>query len=97
MLLVQRVFDDNAQRFGAETIRVMLANNGVHVSAKRISSIMRELRLQSVRTDAKKQYVARQRNEKRNLLKQDFSAERPNQVWVGDFTYFRFLESGSSG
>lgn len=89
MMLVQQVFDDNAQRYGAEKIRVILAKNGVHVSAKRISAIMRELGLQSVRTDAKKQYVARQRSEKRNLLQREFSAEHPNQVWVSDFTYFK--------
>lgn len=89
MMLVQQVFDDNAQRYGAEKIRVILAKNGVLVSAKRISAIMRELGLQSVRTDAKKQYVARQRSEKRNLLQREFSAEHPNQVWVSDFTYFK--------
>ncbi len=89
MMLVQQVFDDNAQRYGAEKIRVILAKNGVHVSAKRISAIMRELGLQSVRTDGKKQYVARQRSEKRNLLQREFSAEHPNQVWVSDFTYFK--------
>ena len=89
MMLVQQVFDDNAQRYSAEKIRVILAKNGVHVSAKRISAIMRELGLQSVRTDAKKQYVARQRSEKRNLLQREFSAEHPNQVWVSDFTYFK--------
>ena len=89
MLQVQQVFDDNAQRFGAEKIRAVLANSGIHVSTKRISGIMQELGLRSVRIDSKKEYKKRQKSEKKNLLKQDFSAERPNQVWVGDFTYFR--------
>lgn len=35
MLLVQQIFDGNAQRFGAEKIRTVLANGGVHVSTKR--------------------------------------------------------------
>ena len=50
MRLVQQVFDDSSQRFGAEKIRVTLAGSGVRVSTKRIAAIMRELGLQSVQT-----------------------------------------------
>lgn len=89
MLKVQQIFDDSKQRYGAEKIRVILAEGGIRTSAKRISSIMQELGLKSIRTNAKKDYKKRQRNAKPNLLKQQFSTERPNQVWVGDFTYFR--------
>lgn len=89
MLKVQQIFDDSKQRYGAEKIRVILAEDGIRTSAKRISSIMQELGLKSIRTNAKKDYKKRQRNAKQNLLKQQFSTERPNQVWVGDFTYFR--------
>ena len=89
MLKVQQIFDDNQQRFGAEKIRAVLAQNGIRVSTKRISAIMRELDLHSIRTDAKKQYKKRQQNAKRNLLARNFTAERPNQIWVSDFTYFK--------
>lgn len=89
MLKVQQIFDDSKQRYGAEKIRVILAEGGIRTSAKRISSIMQELGLKSIRTNAKKDYKKRQRNAKPNLLKQQFSTERPNQVWVGDFTYFQ--------
>lgn len=59
MIQVKQVFDDNAQRFGAEKIRVILMQNGVNVSKKRVSSIMQELGLQSIRSDAKKEYKKR--------------------------------------
>lgn len=75
MLQVQQVFDDNAQRFGAEKIRTVLANGGVHVSTKRISGIMQVLGLRSVRTNAKKEYKKLLKSEKLNLLEQDFSAD----------------------
>ena len=89
MLRVQQIFDDSQQRFGAEKIRTILAQNGMKVSAKRISAIMQELDLRSIRSDAKKQYKKRQQYAKRNLLEREFTAERPNQIWVSDITYFR--------
>ena len=89
MLQVKQVFDDSEQRFGAEKIRIVLAGNGIHVSKKRISAIMQELGLCSVRTDAKKQFKRRQQYAKQNLLKRMFSADHPNQIWVSDITYFK--------
>lgn len=89
VLKVKQVFDDSDQRFGAEKIRVILANSGIHVSKKRISAIMQELGLHSIRVDAKKQFKRKQQYAKQNLLKREFSADRPNQIWVSDITYFK--------
>lgn len=89
MRLVQQVFDDSSQRFGAEKIRVTLTESGVCVSTKRIAAIMRELGLQSVRPDAKKQYKRQQQYKKQNLLERQFTAKHPNQIWVSDITYFK--------
>lgn len=89
MLMVKQAFDDSAQRFGAEKIRIVLADSGIRVSKKRISSIMQELGLYSIRVDAKKQFRRKQQYAKHNLLKQAFSADCPNQIWVSDITYFK--------
>ena len=89
MLKVKQVFDDSEQRFGAEKIRIVLADSGIHVSKKRIFAIMQELGLSSVRIDAKKQFKRKQQYEKQNLLKREFSAGHPNQIWVSDITYFK--------
>ena len=89
MRLVQQVFDDNSQRFGAEKIRVTLAASGVRVGTKRIAAIMQELGLQSIRSDAKKQYKKHQQYKKQNLLERQFTADHPNQIWVSDITYFK--------
>ncbi len=90
MRLVQQVFDDSAQRFGAEKIRITLAESGVRVSTKRIAAIMQELDLHSICPDAKKQYKKQQQyNKKQNLLERQFTADHPNQFWVSDVTYFK--------
>ena len=89
MLKVKQVFDDSEQHFGAEKIRIVLADSGIHVSKKRILAIMQEMGLSSVRVDAKKQFKRKQQYEKQNLLKREFSAGHPNQIWVSDITYFK--------
>lgn len=77
MIKVQQIFDDSQQRFGAEKIRMILAQSGVHVSAKRISAIMQELGLRSIRTNAKKQYKKRQQYQKQNLLQESLPQTIP--------------------
>lgn len=89
MLKVQQIFDDSSQRYGAEKIRIILADNGIHVGKRRIAAIMKELDLQSVRPEAKQQFKKRQQEQKKNWLERNFTAQRPNQTWVSDITYFR--------
>ena len=89
MLLIQQIFNGSGQRFGAGKIRVKLLKVGVHVSAKRISALMRRLDLHSVRPDAKKQWLKIQSQEKKNIFERNFVAERPNQFWVSDITSFK--------
>ncbi len=90
-IAVQQAFDNSEQRFGAEKIRAVLAESGIQASKRRVSAIMQELGLRSVRPDAKQQYIRQQKMQqpKKNLLKQGFTAQHPNQYWVGDFTYFK--------
>lgn len=88
MLKIQQIFDDSAQRYGAEKIRIVLANSGIHVGKRRIAAIMKELDLQSVRPEAKQQFK-KQQEQKKNWLERNFTAQRPNQIWVSDITYFR--------
>ena len=88
MLKVKQIFDDSEQRYGADKIRAVLAENGLRISTKRVLSIMQELGLHSIRTDAKKVYKNQMRK-KQNLLRRKFTADHPNQVWVSDITYFK--------
>ncbi len=89
MRVVQQAFDDSGQRYGAEKIRITLAESGIRVGIKRIAAIMQELDLHSIRLDSKKQFKKYQKYRKQNLLEQHFTANRPNQTWVSDITYFK--------
>lgn len=88
-LKVKQIFDDSEQRFGAEKIRTILAQNGIHVSENRVVSIMQEPDLYSIRVGAKKLHKKRQQYAKENLVKREFSASCPNQIWASDITYFK--------
>ena len=89
MRKVKQVFDDSEQRFGAEKIRITLAQSGIRISKKRILNMMQEMGLYSIRVDARKVYKKQQKRRKQNLLERNFTAERPNQIWVSDITYFK--------
>lgn len=89
MLKIHEIFEESHQIFGAEKIRAMLAREGIRVSNKRVSALMRELGLKSVRVDAKKHYQLREKSSRKNLLKQNFKASKPNQIWVSDITAFK--------
>ena len=91
---VQQIFDGSEQRYGAEKIRVVLAESGVQVGKKRIRHIMQELDLRSIRCNAKKDYDKKQSEGKKNLIKRVFVTERINQIWVSDITYFKICEYG---
>ena len=94
MLQVQQIFDGSQQRFGAEKIRIILAESGIHVGKKRIRGIMQELGLESIRENAKRDYKKRQEHQRKNLLDQNFTASRQNEIWVSDITYFKIKDYG---
>jgi len=89
MLQVQQIFEDSGQRFGAEKIRFILAENGIQVGRPRIRGIMKELGLESIRNDAKKNYNKRLDYKKQNHIKGEFTVEKANLIWVSDITYFK--------
>jgi len=92
---VKQIFDDSKQRFGAEKIRNVLASHGKRVGYKRIHDLMCEMGFESIRTDAKHEYEKKRARQRKNLLKRDFNAKKPNEIWVSDITYFK-LQNGDS-
>jgi hypothetical protein len=88
---IQRVWQANMQVYGADKVWRQLAREGVSVARCTVERLMRKLGLRGVmrgkfvRTtvvDAKAACPL-------DRLNRQFRAQRPNQLWVSDFTYER--------
>ncbi len=88
-LKIQQIYDDSNQIFGADKITAIMKDEGYRISAKMVRELMRDMGLISIRQDAKSLYDKEQQRFK-NHLNQQFTTNRPNEVWVSDVTYFRF-------
>ena len=86
---ILEIYHDNFQILGTDKIVAILKKNGIHAGSKTVQNLMNEMGLSSVRNGAKRTYRAEQRAFK-NHVQQKFDVQKPNQVWVGDTTLFRF-------
>ena len=92
-ILIREVFDEHRQVLGAEKIRTILVQRGYQVSIEYVARLMKEMGLASIRSTAKQDYIKLNATEKkRNILRQQFQANRPNQIWIGDVTCFKLGE-----
>jgi putative transposase len=88
---IKKLFGASKKRFGSPKITQELMKQGWRVSESHVARRMRQLGLRSivrrrfrVTTDSKHRYPVAP-----NLLQRNFTAQRPNQVWVSDLTYLR--------
>lgn len=89
-ILIREVFNEYRQVLGAEKIRMILIQRGYQTSTKFVAGLMKEMGLSSVRSTAKQDYLKLQEpKKKKNVLHQQFSADKPNQIWVSDVTCFK--------
>lgn len=89
-VLICDVFNEYRQVLGAEKIRTILVQRGHKVSTRFVADVMREMGLMCVRSTAKQEYLKlREPEKKKNVLQQQFSASRPNEIWVSDITCFK--------
>jgi len=91
---IETVYNDSYKTYGSPRIYRELKAEGVACSENRIARLMRLIGLRAKQT---KRYKATTRRNKRhpvapNLLKRDFTADRPDQKWLGDITYIPTLE-----
>lgn len=88
-VLVQEVYDEFHQIYGAAKISYILKDRGVATSPEYVRSIMKELGIKSMSITAKKDYELLNKKNKIDKLNKNFSTTSPNMVWVSDTTSFK--------
>lgn len=86
---VKRVHLESRKNYGSPKITKQLNSEGVTVSQKTVTRIMKE---EGIRSKTVKKYKATTNSKHNlpvypNLLDQQFKVERPGQAWVADITY----------
>ena len=86
---IERVWKENFGVYGARKVWHQLVRKGVEVARCTVERLMREMGLQGVvRGRTFKTTIADAAAFRPpDLVQRDFSAERPNQLWVADLTY----------
>ncbi len=95
-VLVRASFDASRRRYGSPRIQDDLVEQDVHVSRKRVVRVMQE---EGLKARARKRFKSTTMSDHdqpvaANVLNREFTAEAPNQRWVGDTTEFVIGESG---
>jgi transposase InsO family protein len=86
---IERVWNENRQVYGARKVWRQLERDGFPVARCTVERLMRQMGLQGVvrgkktRTTIPDEAAARPAD----LVERDFTAVRPNQLWVADLTY----------
>jgi transposase InsO family protein len=86
---IARVHAENFGVYGARKVWRQLRREGITVARCTVERLMRELHLEGVRRGKPHKTTTPQAADARpaDLVKRDFSASRPNQLWVADLTY----------
>ena len=86
---IGRVHAEHFGVYGARKVWRQLHREGICVARCTVERLMRELHLEGVRRGKTRRTTTPQETDSRpaDLVERDFSATRPNQLWVADLTY----------
>lgn len=89
--VITRIHRDSRETYGAPRIHAELRADGMPIGKKRVARLMRELGLEGAyRRKYRRTTVADQDAQAApDLVRRDFAATRPDQLWVADITYVR--------
>jgi transposase InsO family protein len=88
--IIQRIWHEHDQAYGAHKVWKQMGREGLHAARCRVRRLMRELGLQGVvrgRAWTITTHADSATVRPADLVQRQFTATRPNQLWVSDFTY----------
>ncbi len=92
---IVEIHDESRGIYGAPRVLAMLKRQGFKTSKKRVERIMREYGIKGVSKSKRrhrKPAIEQRDGINVDLVKRDFSASRPNQLWFADITYVKTYE-----
>ena len=85
---IQRVYDENHQVYGVRKVWRQLLREGIRVARCTVARLMAVMGLAGVLRGKKvRTTVSRKTVAAGDRVNRQFVAERPDQLWVADFTY----------
>lgn len=89
--MIERIHAENYGVYGARKVWHELRRRGVRVARCTVERLMRESGLRGLLRDKSPRTTrpAAETGRPVDLVKRDFTAEHPNQLWVADLTYVR--------
>ena len=86
---IQRVWDENRQVYGVRKVWRQLRREGIYVARCTVARLMNVMGLSGVvrGRKIKTTFPAESKDDRPDLVDRNFTAERPNQLWVSDLTY----------
>lgn len=93
---IKEEYEKSKKRYGSPKITKILNKQGIKVSQKRVARRMKALGLKSIIVKKYNHNGNKKVDDtnKKNLLEQNFKAEKPSEKWVGDITYIYTKETG---
>ena len=86
---IERIHYQSRQTYGSPRIHAELREDGMRIGRKRVARLMKQARIAGV---TRRKYVRTTRRDARDrpapdLVKREFAANGPDQLWVADITY----------
>lgn len=92
LALIKEVHERNYCAYGYRRTWITLRRQGEEVGRGRVQRLMRQSGIQGAKRRGKPWRTTKpdpRAARRPDLVERDFSAESPNRLWVGDFTYLR--------
>lgn len=92
---IRQVYETSRQTYGSPRIHAALQQQGVKVSRKRVARLMQQHKLAASRPRRRRPVTTQRAPGARvapNVVAQDFTASRPDEIWLADITYLETTE-----